>query len=51
MIARYNNIGLALGVPGIILLIVGRISEMQLVAVLGAILLIFGLAYHNIAKE
>lgn len=50
MIVRYNNISLALGVPGIILQVVGRIGGMWPVLVLGTILLIAGLAYYAMAK-
>lgn len=58
MIARYNNISLALGIPGIILQIVGQFmggkSENDIIGVLvvvaGTALLIGGLAMYAKAK-
>lgn len=61
MIKRYNNISLALGVPGLILQIAGNIMMQSnpesaigglgfLALMLGTALLIAGLAYYAIAK-
>ena len=60
MITRYNNISLALGIPGIALQIGGRVWSMQLapavslpamlVMLLGTGLLIAGLAFYAKAK-
>ncbi len=61
MIKRYNNISLALGVPGIILQIVGNIIAQAnqgtntallgvLITLIGTALLIAGLAYYAMAK-
>jgi RsiW-degrading membrane proteinase PrsW (M82 family) len=58
MIARYNNISLALGAPGIILQIVGQILREspqyqdvgRLLLVLGTGLLLVGLAFYAKAK-
>lgn len=56
MIARYNNISLALGAPGLILQVAGNVlmgSSPGLGGLLilgGTILLIAGLAYYAIAK-
>lgn len=58
MIARDNNISLALGVPGIILQFVGNLLRLNktydaigvLVLVIGTLLLIGGLAYYAKAK-
>jgi hypothetical protein len=61
MIKRYNNISLALGVPGLILQIVGNVMAQSnpetaigalgfLVVLLGTALLIAGLSYYAIAK-
>ena len=58
MIARYNNISLALGAPGIILQIAGNImrrypeneSVSALVLLVGTTLLIGGLAMYAKAK-
>jgi hypothetical protein len=58
MIARYNNISLALGIPGIILQVVGQIMRGNpenatvggLVLLVGTVLLIGGLAMYAKAK-
>jgi hypothetical protein len=59
MIARYNNISLALGIPGIILQVAGNIMMTsnpenrtlgRLVLVVGTLLLIGGLAMYAKAK-
>jgi hypothetical protein len=61
MLKRYNNISLALGIPGIILQVVGNVIFQAnqetavgllgvLVLLLGTGLLIAGLAYYAIAK-
>ncbi len=58
MIKRYNNMSLALGVPGIILQIVGNIMSRNpgqlllglLLALVGTGLLLAGLAYYALAK-
>jgi hypothetical protein len=58
MIARYNNISLLAGVPGIILQVVGQVMRQNpgqetvgyLVLALGTALLLFGLAYYAMAK-
>jgi hypothetical protein len=58
MIARYNNISLALGIPGIILQVVGQFMRGNpengtvgaLVLVVGTVLLIGGLAMYAKAK-
>jgi hypothetical protein len=58
MIARYNNISLAMGVPGLVIQIAGNIMRQQpsheaigsLVLLLGSGLLIAGLAYYAVAK-
>ena len=50
MIARYNNISLLAGVPGIILQVVGNIYKMPLVMALGTVLLLIGFAYYAKAK-
>lgn len=61
MIKRHNNISLALGVPGIILQIVGQVIAQAnqetdvgllgvLVLLVGTALLIAGLAHYAIAK-
>ena len=58
MIARYNNISLAWGIPGIILQMVGQIMRTlpdpqvrgSLVLLVGTVLLLVGLAYYAKAK-
>lgn len=60
MITRYNNISLALGIPGIVLQIAGRVWAMNLppqqtllpvlVMILGTALLIAGLVFYAKAK-
>ena len=61
MIKRYNNLSLALGVPGIILQIVGNVIAQANpgtplgvwgipISLIGTALLIAGLAYYAIAK-
>jgi hypothetical protein len=58
MIARYNNISLALGVPGLVIQIVGNVMRVQpeheaigaLLLLVGSGLLIAGLAYYAVAK-
>jgi len=58
MIARYNNLSLALGIPGIILQVAGNVMRGNpaneaggsLVIVMGTVLLIGGLAMYAKAK-
>ena len=60
MITRYNNISLALGAPGLILQIAGRVLALtteiggsglgSLLSLIGTALLIAGLSYYAIAK-
>ncbi len=61
MIKRYNNLSLALGVPGIILQIVGNVVAQANagtgigllglpISLVGTALLVAGLAYYAIAK-
>jgi len=56
MIARYNNVSLALGVPGFILQVVGNVLGSSnpglggLLILAGTGLLIAGLAYYAIGK-
>jgi len=50
MIKRYNNISLAWGIPGLIVQIGGWVADQPLLAILGTILLIVGLAYYAKAK-
>lgn len=58
MIARYNNLSLALGVPGLIMQIAGNLMRSNpenastglAVAVIGSVLLIVGLALYAMAK-
>jgi len=58
MIARYNNISLALGAPGIILQIVGQVTRVspehlglaRVLLIVGTGLLLIGLAYYAKAK-
>ena len=59
MITRYNNLSLALGIPGIVLQIAGNVMVQRnpqepflplLVALSGTVLLIAGLVYYAKAK-
>jgi hypothetical protein len=61
MIKRYNNLSLALGVPGLLLQIVGNVLAQSgaegvmglagpVLALVGTALLIAGLSYYAIAK-
>ena len=50
MIKKYNNISLAVGIPGLLLQIVGNVAGQPLVTILGTILLLVGLAYYAKAK-
>jgi hypothetical protein len=56
MIAKYNNVSLALGVPGLILQVAGNILSHSnrplggLLLLVGTALLVAGLAYYAIAK-
>ena len=55
MIAKYNNLSLALGAPGIILQIAGNIMGRSnppgiIMILVGSGLLVAGLAYYAIAK-
>lgn len=56
MIAKYNNTSLALGVPGIIVQVVGNLLVAsnpglgRLLMVAGTALLIAGLSYYALAK-
>ncbi|TNF05994.1 MAG: hypothetical protein EP323_05515 [Gammaproteobacteria bacterium] len=48
---QFNNISLALGIPGLILQIVGGLNELPVVTLIGGILLIAGLAYYAKSKN
>ena len=48
---QFNNISLALGIPGWILQIVGGLNERPVVTLIGGILLIAGLAYYAKSKK
>lgn len=50
MIAKYNNISLTCGIPGIILQIAGRLIGQPVVIIAGTVLLMVGLAYYAKAK-
>ena len=50
MIKKYNNLSLAWGVPGIILQVVGLFMNQPVIQLLGAVLLVVGLAYYAKAK-
>jgi hypothetical protein len=58
MIARYNNLSLALGVPGFILQVVGLIIQRSagkeelglIIVIVGTVLLVSGLAFYAMAK-
>ena len=50
MIRKYNNISLALGIPGIVAQIAGHLMRQPLVLIVGTVLLMVGLAYYAKAK-
>ena len=50
MIARYNNISLATGIPGIILQIVGYMSQQPGIYLIGSVLLLIGFGYYAVSK-
>ncbi len=50
MIRRYNNISLALGVPGLALQLAGHFVQLYALIYLGVLLLMLGLAYYAKAK-
>ena len=50
MIAKYYNVSLALGIPGIVLQLAGGFALGFLVQLLGTALLIAGFAYYAKAK-
>ena len=50
---KYNNISLALGLPGLLLQYIGAMSSSEsaaLLAVIGSIMFIVGLAYYAMGK-
>jgi len=51
MIKKYNNISLALGVPGLIIQIYGGINHVPIISFVGGVLLIVGLAYYAKSKN
>ncbi len=50
MIKQYNNISLAVGIPGLIVQLYGRFQGMPLVSIIGTVLFMVGLAYYAKAK-
>jgi hypothetical protein len=50
MIRKYNNISLALGIPGLVLQVAGKLMENNAVLVVGLLLLLAGFAYYAKAK-
>ena len=50
MIANYNNLSFVVGVPGIILQILGALTPGPGLELLGTVLLTLGLAYYAMAK-
>jgi multidrug efflux pump subunit AcrB len=50
MIKKYNNISLAVGIPGIVLQIVGMVVQYSDITIIGTILLFIGFAYYAKAK-
>ncbi len=46
MIRKYNNISLALGIPGLVLQVAGKLMENNAVLVVGLLLLLAGFAYY-----
>lgn len=50
MIARYNNISLILGIPGIIIQAAGIFTQRPLVTIIGTLVLLGGFAYYALAK-
>jgi len=51
MIKKYNNISLAFGIPGLIIQAYGAISQIPIITLWGAILLIIGLCYYAKSKN
>ena len=50
MIKKYNNISLAIGIPGLILQLYGTFEQVSILSILGSIALIVGLAFYAKAK-
>ncbi len=50
MIKKYNNISLAFGIPGLIVQTFGVISQITIISLVGAVLLIVGLGYYAKSK-
>lgn len=50
MIKKYNNISLAVGIPGLAIQIAGRIWEMDALTLAGTVILLVGLYYYTKAK-
>ena len=50
MIAKYNNISLLLGIPGLVIQMAGAVRSMPIVFVIGTILLITGFSFYAKAK-
>lgn len=50
MIKKYNNISLALGIPGLAFQVAGHVIENPILLLAGTALLMVGLAYYARAK-
>ncbi len=50
MIAQYNRISMAVGVPGLILQGIGQTYQQPLITLVGTAALIFGLCYYAKSK-
>ena len=50
MIKKYNNISLAVGIPGLVVQIAGRIWEMDALTLTGTVILLVGFYYYTKAK-
>ena len=50
MVKEYNNISLTVGVPGLVLQILGHFTDQPLILIIGTVLLMISLAHYAMAK-
>ncbi len=50
MIKKYNNISLAVGIPGLLLQVYGTVIQMPILSIVGGIVFIVGLSFYAKAK-